>query len=94
MREEEVIVALAAMLCATGTFCYLVHSIKSALINRGKRAYDELAQEIRGLRGEVRQLRQQNNEVILALDSSVPRMDHRLERRETQPGEPLEARIR
>lgn len=86
MREEEVFLAALAMLLGTGTFVYLVHTIKSAILSRAKgRLDDELLQEMRAMRGEMQALRQQNNEVVLSLDSSLDRIDRRLSHVETRP---------
>lgn len=86
MHEEQVFLMALAMLLGTGTFVYLVHTIKSAILSRGKgRNDDALLQEMRALRAEMHALRQQNNEVVLSLDSSLDRMDRRFSH--------LEARI-
>ncbi|MFN3648655.1 MAG: hypothetical protein ACK47B_03655 [Armatimonadota bacterium] len=86
MREADLLLVTLAMLLGTGTFIYLVHSIKSAILGRAKgRVDDELLGEIRALRMEMQALRQQNNEVVLTLDSSLDRMDRRLSYLETRP---------
>jgi hypothetical protein len=45
-------------------------------------------QEIRELKDEVRALRQQNNDVVLSLDSTVQRLDRRVDHLETRASLP------
>jgi len=51
--------------------------------NRAPKGLDTVLSELQALRQETRQLRQQNNDVILALDTSLHRVEKRLERLET-----------
>jgi len=46
----------------------------------------ELLGEIRALRDEIRQLRQENHGIILSLDSSLQRVDGRVDRLELRAG--------
>jgi len=73
--------------CATGVTLAFVEYLKvhaQAAAKLGRSGADAILAELRALREEVSQLRQQNNDVVLTLDTSV----HRLEQRVTalQPG--------
>lgn len=58
-----------------------VTSVMKEFVRKGSRgSQHELLTELRALRDEVRQLRQQNNDVILSLDSAIHRVDQRLAR--------------
>lgn len=73
MNEGATMVAIVAMACATGLGMAVINTIKAAFAGRGKRVDAELLTEIRELRAEVRQLRQQNNDLMLAVDSALDR---------------------
>jgi hypothetical protein len=76
MDFATMIVSVVAISCTAGLGFAVVNTIKTALEGRGRRANEALATEVRELREEIRQLRIQNNDIILALDppaSSVAR---------------------
>ena len=60
-------------------------TVKAAVTGRSSKKQDELVSEIRALRQEVGVLRQQNNDLILNLDTSLQRVDRRVEHLETRP---------
>jgi hypothetical protein len=74
-------IALMFIMCSTGV---AVYAIKSIFGNRGTVKQDALLDEIRSLREEVLALRRQNNDVVLALDTSLQRIDQRLTHAETR----------
>ncbi|HEU4754247.1 MAG TPA: hypothetical protein VFU47_14150 [Armatimonadota bacterium] len=84
MGQEETMVAMFAIACWTGIMAMILATIRAAFVRRSSRAQDELAAEIRSLRAEVSQLRQQNNDVILSLDTALHRVDQRLSHVETR----------
>ncbi|MFN3648656.1 MAG: hypothetical protein ACK47B_03660 [Armatimonadota bacterium] len=85
MPEEVMVVATVAILCGTGTLCFVIHSIKSAIVARSRGQNDDaVLQELRELRAEIGALRQQNNDVVLTLDSSLDRIDRRVSHLETR----------
>lgn len=60
------------------------HAVKLWITSRGRGEDRSVLSELQALREEVRQLRQQNNDVILNLDAGLDRIDRRvlhLERR-------------
>jgi hypothetical protein len=71
----EMIIAIVAIGCGTGLLFAVVETIKVAVLRRPLRGSDET---IKALVEEVKQLRQQNNDLILALDTNMDRMDRRL----------------
>lgn len=73
MDFATMVVAVVAISCATGLGFGVITAIKSAFSGRGKKANDALVSELRELRTEVRQLRQQNNDIMLALDNALDR---------------------
>lgn len=82
MGEEEMIVAIVAIACGTGIVVTFLHTIKAAFLRRGQNEPASLVNEIRALREEVQHVRQQNNDVILSLDSQVRTLDRRMDRLE------------
>ena len=58
--------------------------VKTALTRRLNQGHDAIVPELQALREEVRQLRQQNNDVILSLDSNLHHVGRRLEHLETR----------
>jgi hypothetical protein len=80
MGEGETIIAVLGILCGTGITVTFINMIKAAITGRGGKKQDAaLLEEIRCLREETKQLSRQNNDVILALDTSMQRMDRRLQ---------------
>jgi hypothetical protein len=77
-------VALTTIGCGTGVLCYLMTIIKDALMRRPLKGQEELAAELRALKEEVRQLRQQNNDLILTFDTTLQRLE-RLPHPENRP---------
>jgi hypothetical protein len=73
MNEGAAFVAMFAIACCTGVTVVVLNTIKAAIVNRGGRGQNALVSEIRELRDEVRQLRQEHNDVMLALDDTVER---------------------
>ena len=65
-----------------------INAVSKLLRERGKRVrskdMDRLVEEVRALREEVQQLRRQNNDVILSLDSTVDRLERRVSYVESQ----------
>ena len=78
-------VAIIGIACGTGIVWMFFETVKAAVSGRGNRKQDELVTEIRALRQEVGVLRQQNNDLILNLDTSLQRVDRRVEHLETRP---------
>lgn len=79
MDDGTMVVAVMGMLCGTGITISALAMIKS-LFDRGRngKAQNELTVELRALRDEVKELRRQHNDVILALDATLPK-DPRLD---------------
>ena len=84
MQEEAMVVAIVAIGCGTGLCALVINTIRAALVRGPRRGEAELLNEVRSLRAEVSQLRQQNNDVILSLDTAVDRLDRRLSHVETR----------
>ena len=84
MQEEAMVVAIVAIGCGTGLCALVINTIRAALVRGPRKGETELLTEVRSLRAEVNQLRQQNNDVILSLDTAVDRMDRRLTHVETR----------
>lgn len=59
-------------------FSHLAGVMKEFARGRRKKGDDAILRELRELKDEVRQLRRQNNDVVLSLDGSVQRLDQRL----------------
>src|SRR4051794_2020441 len=78
LSETEMVVSIVALGCGTGIACSFLATIRTALTRRLERGKDDLLAEIRALRDEVRQLRQQNNEVILSLDTGLDHVSRRV----------------
>lgn len=81
MDFASMVVAVVAISCATGLGFGVIATIKSAFSGRGRKSNDALLAELRELRDEVRQLRQQNNDIMLALDTALDRRVGHLEAR-------------
>ncbi|HEU4754246.1 MAG TPA: hypothetical protein VFU47_14145, partial [Armatimonadota bacterium] len=69
------IVAIVLISCVTG-------AVKEVARRRsaGVEKQQTLLTELRALRDEVRLLRKQNTDLVLGLDTSMDRMEHRLQR--------------
>jgi hypothetical protein len=79
------IVAIVAIACGTGITISFFRTIAAAIMNRRSQpVQNELVTELRSLREEVRALKQQNNDVILSLDTALHRVDQRLSYVETR----------
>lgn len=78
MSEEQMIVAIVGIGCVTGILTRFIDTIKAGLTRRTGKAETELLAELKALREVIRQLRHQNNDAILGLDTTVQRLDHRL----------------
>lgn len=74
-------IALTFLLCSTGVATY---AIKMIFGNRGNVKAEALMGEIKALREEIQTLKRQNNDLVLALDTSLSRMDQRLTHVETR----------
>ena len=81
MDEGAAMVAIISVMGGLGTFCFLVYSIKSAIVGRPRKMDQEILTEVKALREEVQELRRQNNELFLALDDEAAhrRLAHRNE---------------
>jgi hypothetical protein len=84
MQDEAMVVAIVAIGCGTGLCALIINTIRAAIVRAPQRGQGELVDELRSLRAEVNQLRQQNNDVLLSLDTAVDRMDRRLTHVETR----------
>lgn len=72
MGFSEMVVAIVLITSVTGL-------LKEWGRRRGaQRGNGDLASELKGLREEIRMLRQQNNDVVLSLDSTVDRLGERV----------------
>ena len=84
MDQEIVFVVpmvITFLVCSSGV---AVYAIKMIFGNKGGVKQDALLAEIRALREEVQSVRRQNNDVMLALDTSLNRVDQRLTHVETR----------
>ena len=71
MEEGAAMVAIISVMGGFGTFCFLIHSIKSAIVGRGRKTDQEILTEVQALRAEIQELKRQNNELFLALDDQT-----------------------
>ncbi len=81
-------IAVLAILCGTGITTYALRLIFGG---KGPAKQDAVLGELRALREEVQALRRQNNDVVLALDTNVQRLDHRLTHVDVETRGQLEA---
>jgi hypothetical protein len=84
MHETEMIVAIVGMGCGTGITMAFFRTVRAALERRGSRGQESVTDEMRMLRDEIRQLRQQNHDLVLGFDTTLQRVDHRLTYLETR----------
>jgi hypothetical protein len=91
MGEGIVVVVVVAIACTTSLGFAVINTIKAAFAGRGKKANDVLLTEIRELRAEVRQLRQQNNDIMLAVDNTLDRRVAHVDARMRSAPRPAEA---
>ena len=65
-----------------------INALVKLLRDKGKKArgkeFERLVGEIRALREEVAELRRQNNDVLLGLDTGMDRLERRVSRVESQ----------
>jgi hypothetical protein len=83
MPEEVMVmnIVMTAILCGTGVGVY---ALKLIFGGKGHAKDEALLKEIRDMRAEMLALRRENNDVVLALDSTVSRLDQRLTHVETR----------
>ena len=77
--HNDFLVAMFAILCGTGTMITFIVSIKELILRWGARNQPDLVNEVRQLRAEIQALRQQNTDVVLALDTGLSQLERRLE---------------
>ncbi len=73
MGDGEMVVSVIAVMGGMGTFCFLIHSIKSAIVGRVRKTDLEILSEVQALRAEVQELKRQNHDLYLALDDQADR---------------------
>jgi hypothetical protein len=73
------LVAIIAITCGTALLWRMVEPAKAVLLRIFSHGREEATSaDIQALITEVRQLRQQNNDLILAMDTTLDRVDRRL----------------
>lgn len=72
-QEGMIAVMIIAVGCATGVTITFINMIKAVFTQRSLKGSDKVADELKALREEVRQLRVQQNDLILATDRPLPR---------------------
>ena len=65
------LIGLVAVLGGFGTFCFVVYSIKTAILGRPRQTDVEILTEVRALRAEAQELKRQNHDLFLALDDQA-----------------------
>lgn len=85
--NPDTIVAVVAIGCGTGMVWMFFETVKAAVSGRANKKQEALVDEVRALRQEVAALRQQNNDLILNFDSTLSRVDRRVEHLEARRGE-------
>jgi len=85
MSVFEMVSLIVAIGCGTQVVCKFLDVAKAA-VSKGskKQGQEELLKELRALRGEISQVRSQNNDVVLNLDTTVQRLEHRLDHLESR----------
>jgi hypothetical protein len=66
------VLAMVAIGCTTGVLCSILNVVKSVLLGRQTKDDPALAAEIQALREEVRLLRVQQTDMLLAIDNATP----------------------
>ena len=89
MDPFTMIVAIVALGCGTRVICTFLGTTRSRAGKRSRKEEQALLREMQALREEIRQLRHQNNDTILNLDTTIQRVEHRLTHMEAR--ERLEA---
>lgn len=84
MGGNDFLVAIVAIGCGTGIVWMFFETVKTAFVGRRNKKQEELVEEVRALRQEVAALRQQNNDLILNFDTTLSRVDRRVEHLETR----------
>jgi hypothetical protein len=79
MGDGGAMVAIIAIGCGTGMVWMFFETIKTGIANRGGKHQNALVEEVRALRQEVAQLRHQNNDLILNFDTTLARVDRRVQ---------------
>lgn len=71
--EGMIAVMIVAIGCATGVVFGFINMVRAIFTQKSLKGSDRVAEELKALREEVRQLRLQQNDLILATDRPLPR---------------------
>lgn len=71
MGPGETLISMFAIAGGLGTFCFMIYSIKSAIIGRPRKTDQEILTEVQALRAEIQELKRQNHDLFLALDDQA-----------------------
>lgn len=75
----DMVVAIVAIGCGTGVLHSALATIRAGIARRAREQDHALTGELSALRGEVAQLRAQHAEEVLSFDTTVERMERRLQ---------------